>query len=169
MNCVVSFRNAFKEGALIPLRSHRFEFAVTLATFRPDDAFIDLTSNSIFRVIISSIEVRVSFWILFSTISTILSVSLSIFSLKHLSNVRTFSVFSSVFEMLQTLLTIKCRSTVLSLTITVCCPLLAASPMRASWLKSSNWLKSFLYCCFFPSWKHVCLNKSIALITLMNK
>ena len=44
---VLLFSDAFSKEALIPTRSPRSEFAVTLVTSRPEDAFIDLIANSI--------------------------------------------------------------------------------------------------------------------------
>ena len=47
------------------------EFAVTLAASRPEDAFIDLTANSFLGEIMLSIVVKITFWILSSTVSMI--------------------------------------------------------------------------------------------------
>ena len=60
----------------------------------PEDAFIDLIVDSILGATIQSIAVKIAFWILSSTVLTILVISLSILSMKHLSKVFTFIVFS---------------------------------------------------------------------------
>ena len=56
-----------------------------------------------------SIALRIAFWILSSTVSTMLLISLSIFSLKHLSKVFTFSVFSLVTKLSPEVPTVKSR------------------------------------------------------------
>ena len=72
------FSDAFSKEALIPTRSPRYEFAVTLVTSRPEDAFIDLIANSILGATMFSIAVKIAFCILSSTLSTVLLISLSI-------------------------------------------------------------------------------------------
>ena len=64
-----------------------------------------------------SIAVKIAFWILSSTVSTMLLISLSILSLKHLSKVFTSTVFSFVAQPLLEIPTVKSRSLVPSLTI----------------------------------------------------
>ena len=58
------FSDAFLSEAVISTRSPRSDFPETLATSRPYVAVIDLTANSILRVMISSIAVKNAFWIL---------------------------------------------------------------------------------------------------------
>ena len=79
------FTDAFSREALIPVYSLRSECADTLVTSRSEDAFIDLIANSILGAIMLSIAANIAFCILSSTVSTILFISLSILSLKHLS------------------------------------------------------------------------------------
>ena len=112
--------DAFSRGALIPTCSPRSELAVTLVASRPEDAFIDLIANSILGVTMLSIAVKVALLILSSTVSTILFISLSILSLKHLSKVFTFAVFSLTAELLE-IPTLKSRSLVPSLTAMLSC------------------------------------------------
>ena len=88
----------FSKPAVIPIRFPRSEFAVTLASSRPEDTFFDLTANWILGAIILSIPLKIAFFILSSTASTILPNSLSIHSLKHLHNVWTSIVFSLLVE-----------------------------------------------------------------------
>ena len=89
----VLFSDAFSKEALVPVRSLRSEFADTLVTSRPEDAFIDLIANSILGATMLSMAVKIAFCILSSTVSTILLISLSILSLKHLSKVFTLLYF----------------------------------------------------------------------------
>ena len=72
------FLDALSKEALIPTRSLRSKFADTLVTSRPEDAFIDLIANSILGVTMLSMAVKIAFYILSSTVSTILFISLSI-------------------------------------------------------------------------------------------
>ena len=146
---VLFLSDEFLQEAVIPTRSPRSELAVTLAASRPEDAFIDLTANSILGVIILSIAVKLAFRILSSTVSTMLPISLSILSLKNLSQVWTFTAFSLAVKLLPLWLTVNFWSTVLLLTTNFCCLPLAASPMITSWSKSSNWLKNFPFDCLY--------------------
>ena len=91
---ILLFRDAFSKEVLILTCSPRSEFVVTLVTSRPEDAFIHLIANSILGVTMLSKAVKIAFCILFSTVSTKLLISLSIFSLKHLSKGFTFIVLS---------------------------------------------------------------------------
>ena len=93
--CSVSFiSDTFSKGAVMPMYSPCSELAMTLVASCPEDSFIDLIANSILGVIKLSIAVNIAFWFLSSTVSTILPISLSILSLKHLSKVFTFIRFS---------------------------------------------------------------------------
>ena len=76
------FQDAFSKEALTPACSPRSEFAVTLVASRPEDAFIDLPASSISGAIMLSIAVNIAFYILSSTVPTILLISLSILSIK---------------------------------------------------------------------------------------
>ena len=100
------FSDTLSKEAVIPMHSPWSEFAATLAAYFPEDAFIDLTANSILEVIILKILVKTAFWILSSTLSTMLPISLSNHSLKQFSKVWTFTVFSLVVEKLLLLLTV---------------------------------------------------------------
>ena len=64
------FPDAFSKGVLIPTCSQRSEIAITLVASRPEDAFIDLSANSILVATMLSIAVKNAFWILHSTVST---------------------------------------------------------------------------------------------------
>ena len=90
---VLLFSDAFSKEALIPACSLHSEFADTLVTSRPEDAFNDLIAYSIFAATMLSMAAKIAFCILSSTVSTILFISLSILSLKHLSKVFTFIAF----------------------------------------------------------------------------
>ena len=103
---VIFLSDTFSKGAVIPMCSPRSGFVVTLVASRLEDAFIDLTANSILGVILLSIAVKIAFWILSSTVSTKLPVSLSIFSLKHPSKVLTYTKISLAAELLLELLTV---------------------------------------------------------------
>ena len=81
---ILLFPDAFSKEVLIPTCSLRSELADTLVTSRPEDPFIDLIANSNIGATMLSIAVKIAFCILSSTLSTILLLSLSIFSLKHL-------------------------------------------------------------------------------------
>ena len=146
---VLLFSDAFSIEALIPTRSPRSEFAITLVTSRPEDAFIDLIANSIFGATMFSIAVKIALCILSSTVPTILLISLSILSLKRLSKVFTFITFSLTAVLLLELLTVKSRSFVPILTTAFSCLSLTALPIIISWSKSSNWLRSLLFDCLF--------------------
>ena len=89
---VLFLSDTFSKGTVISARSPCSEIAVKLVASRPEDAFIDLTANLILGVTILTLVVKIAFWILSSTMSTMLLISLSILSFKHLSNVRTFTV-----------------------------------------------------------------------------
>ena len=143
------FPDAFSKEALIPACSLRSEFTDTLVTSRPEDALIDLIANSILGATILSIAVRIAFCILSSTVSTILFISLSILSLKHLSRVFTFIAFQLSTELLLKVPTVKFRSLEPSLTTIFSCLSLAALPITKSWSKSSNWLRRLLFDCLF--------------------
>ena len=88
---VLIFSNTFSKEAVIPTRSPRSEFAVTLVASRPEDAFIDLTANSIVGAVLLLNAVKIAFWILLSTVLTLLPIYLSILSLKHPSKVGTIT------------------------------------------------------------------------------
>ena len=103
--CVLFVSDMFSRDALIPMRSPHSEEAVTLIASRQEEALIDPTANSIL-VNILAIAVKFAFWILFSTMSTILRISLPIFLLKHLSKVCTFSKLWLVVTTLPILLTV---------------------------------------------------------------
>ena len=140
------FPDAFPKEALIPTCSPRSEFAATLVASRPEDAFIDLIPNSILGATMLLIAVKNVFWILSSTVSTILLIFQSTLPLKHLSKFLRFTVFSLVAKLLQDVATVKSPSLVPSLTITFFCLSLAALPIIISWSKSSNyWLRSLLF------------------------
>ena len=93
------FTDAFSREALIPVYSLRSECADTLVTSRSEDAFIGLIANSILGAIMLSIAANIAFCILSSTVSTILFISLSILSLKHLSKVFTLIAFPLTVEL----------------------------------------------------------------------
>ena len=93
--CSVLFlSDMFWKRAVIPMCYPRSKFTMTLVASRPEDAFIDLFANSILGEILLSIGVKIAFWILSSTVSTALPISLSILPIKHLSKVFTFTRFS---------------------------------------------------------------------------
>ena len=146
---VVSSLIAFSKKALVPTCSLRSEFADTLVTSRREDAFIDLIANSILGAIMLSKVVKIAFCILSSTVSMILLISLSIFSLKHLSKVFTLIAFPLITELFLEVPTVKSRSLVPSLTTGFSCLSLTALPLIISWSKSSNWLRSLLFDCLF--------------------
>ena len=64
---------SFSKDAVIRMHSSSFEIDVTLVAFRPKDAFIDITANSILRVIILSVAVKIAFSILSPTVSPMLA------------------------------------------------------------------------------------------------
>ena len=93
--CIVLFlSDTFSEGPQIPMYSPSSDFTMRLVASCPVDGFIDLTANTILGGIILSFAVRIGFWILSLTVSTILPISLSIFSIKFFSEVFTFTKFS---------------------------------------------------------------------------
>ena len=102
--------DVFSKAALIPTYSPRPESALTLVESRPEDAFIYLIANSFLGATMISTAVKIEFWILSFTVSTILLISLSILSLKHLSKVFTFTVFSLVTKLSLEVPTVKSRS-----------------------------------------------------------
>ena len=110
--CILLFPDAFSKGGIIPTCSPRSEFTVTPVTSRPEDAFIDLTANSILGATTLSKAVKIAFCILSSTVSTKLLISLSILLLKHLSKVFTLAVLSLAAVLLLEVLTVKSRSLV---------------------------------------------------------
>ena len=118
---VLFLPDTFSNGAEIPMCSPRSDFAMTLVTSHPEDAFFELCAHSILVVIILSIAVKFAFWILSPTVSAILPISLSIFSLKHLSKVFTFNKFSLAAGLLSELLTVISWATVSSFTVAFCC------------------------------------------------
>ena len=132
------FPDAFSKESLIPACYPRSEFAVTMVASRPEDAFIDLTANSILGATMLSIAVKIAFWILSSTVSTKLLISLSILSLKHLSKVFTFTVFSLVTKLSLEVPTVKSRSLLPSFIIAFSRSSLATLPIMISWSKSCN-------------------------------
>ena len=146
--CVVVFRCVFKRGtnSRMPLHS---EFAHTLVTSRPEDAFIDLIANSIFGATILSMAAKIAFCILSSTVSTKLFIFLSILPLKHLSKVFTVIAFLFIAVLTLEVPTVKSWSLVPSLTTTFSCLSLAVLPIIISWSKSSNWLRNVLFDCLF--------------------
>ena len=89
--CVLSLSDTISKTAEILMCCPRAEFTTTLVLSRPDDSFFDLIAKSISGVILISTAVKVAFWILASTVSTILPISLSIPSLKLLSKVFTLT------------------------------------------------------------------------------
>ena len=91
---VLFLSDKFSKRALIPMCSPHSELATTLVASHPEDAFFDLMANSILGVIIVYIAVKIAFWILSFTVSTIVPISPSIFSLKHFSKVFAFTTFS---------------------------------------------------------------------------
>ena len=80
---VLFLSDSFWKGAVIPMLSPRSEFAVTLMASYPEDAFIDVVANSISGTTMLSIALKIAFWILASPMSTMLHISLSVFSLYH--------------------------------------------------------------------------------------
>ena len=81
------FSDAFSEWAVIPICSPLSEYAMTLIASCPADALIGLIAKSILEATILSKSIKIAFWVLSSTVSTILLFSLSILSSKHLSRV----------------------------------------------------------------------------------
>ena len=131
MKCVFLITYLFK-NSVIPICTPSFEFAATLVASRLEDAFVDLTANSILGVIVLSITVKIAFWIHSSTVSTILIISLSILSVRHFSNEWTFtvlSVLSLVIGLLISLFTVNLWSAGPLLITKFCLSLLTASPI----------------------------------------
>ena len=139
-----SFRIRFQE-AVIPICSPHSKLVVTLAATCPEDKFNDLAANLIIGVMMLSMVVKILFWILSSTVSTLFPIFLPIQSVVHLLSIWTFTVFSLVVGLPLILLTLNSRSTGPLFITTFCLPLLTASPIITSWLKSSNWLRSLLF------------------------
>ena len=131
--CKISFLwDTFSKGTVIPMCSPRFEIAMTLVASSPENAFFDLIASSILGVIALSIAVTIAFWLLSLTVSTNLPISLSIFSLKHLSEVFTVTIFSLAPKLLPVLLTVNSWLAVPSLTTSVSCLSLTALPIIIS-------------------------------------
>ena len=84
-----------------------------------------------------------------STVSTILSISLLVLSLKHLSKVFIITIFSLAAELLSGLPTVSFWSLVPSLIIAFSCLSFTVLPIIISRSKSSNWLRSFVFDCLF--------------------
>ena len=124
----VLFSDALSKETIIPTSSPRSEFAVALVAFCREGAFIGLIYSSILGATMLSIAVKFVFWILSSTVSTILFISLSILSLKHLPKVFTFTASSLVAKLLPQVPTVKSWSLVPSLTGMFPCLSLAALP-----------------------------------------
>ena len=154
---VLLFSDAFSKEVLISRCSLRSEFAVTLVASRPEDAFNDLIANSILRATMLLIAVKIAFCILSSTVSTILLISLSILPFKHLSKVFTFIAFPLTTELLLEIPTAKSRSLLPSLSTVFSCLLLTALPIIMSWSKSSTWLRSLLFDCYFLRVETMCV------------
>ena len=146
---VLLLLDTFSKGAVIPMCSPRSEFALTRVAFRPEDAFIDLIANFIFRVIKVSIAVEIAFW----TVSTILPTSLSNLLLKHISKVFTFTIFSLVARLLPGFSTVNSWSRLPLLTAAFSCLLLTLLPTKTSSSRSFNCLRSLLFDCFSCQWK----------------
>ena len=66
------FSDKFLKETVVPKDSPRSKNAITLAATLPDDAFKDLTANSIFGMIILTTAVKIAYWMLFLTASTLL-------------------------------------------------------------------------------------------------
>ena len=128
------FSEAFLKRAVITICSPRSETAVSVVASRQEDEFIDLIANSILGVTILSMAVKNVSWFLFSTVSTILLISLSILSLNYISKAFTFSGFSLVTKILLLLQVpmVISRSTVPSLATVFSCLSLAALPIMIS-------------------------------------
>ena len=121
----ILFSDAFPKEAVTPLCYPRSGFAVTLVASHPVDDFTDLVANSTFGATILSIAVKIAFWFLSATVSTILLNSLSFLQSKNLSKIFTFTVFSLAVELSPKGPTAKSRSLVPSLTISFFCLSLA--------------------------------------------
>ena len=127
--CNVLFVSETKE-AVIPMCSPRSKSAVTLVASRPEVAFIDLIGSSISGVTIQPIAVKFAFWILFSTVSERLIISLLILSMQHLFKVFTFTVFLLVIKFLSEIPTVNSWSPVPSLTIEFSCLSVVVLPKK---------------------------------------
>ena len=134
---VLFLLDTFSAGTEILMCSPLFEFVMTLVASRPEDAFFDLITISILGVLLLSIAVKIALCILFSTVSTILPISLSIFQLKHLSKCFTLTKFSLAGGLLSKLQTVIFRSQVFSLTVAFCCLSLIFLPLMNFRSKSS--------------------------------
>ena len=76
---ILLLTDAFLKEAKIPASYPSSEFTATLVSSRPGDTFIDLFAKSILGATMLYIAVKIAFWLLFSTVSTKLLISLSIF------------------------------------------------------------------------------------------
>ena len=103
---VLILPDTFSREAVILIRYPRSEFAVALTLSGLENKIIDLTAISILGVKILSIEVKIAFWILYSSMSTMLSISLTILSSKHLSEHWTFTELSLTVKLLPRILTV---------------------------------------------------------------
>ena len=140
--------DTFPLRAEIPTCSSRSEFAVTLATYRPDNPLIDLTANSNLGVMMLY-AVKLAIWILYSIVPVTLPISLVILSVRFFPKVWTSSVFRLIDAILSILLRVISRSTWQSLTSTFCQSLLTALPTKTPGSKSPNWLRSVPFCSLF--------------------
>ena len=127
----------FSVKTVIPIRSIRSEFVSTLARSRPEDEFVKLTAISILRLIILSNAVKISFWVLTSTVSKKVPNYPSIPSVWHPSIIWTFTVFSLVVCIPSKFLAVNSG---LLLTETFRLPLPTALRTIRYQSKSSNWL-----------------------------
>ena len=84
--CCFFFGCVFITGSN-PCAFPRSEFAVTPVASRPEYLFFDLTAISFLGVILLSIADKIAVWILSSTVSTILRISIWILFVKFLSKV----------------------------------------------------------------------------------
>ena len=109
--------DTFSEEAVIPNCSLCSELAITLVASRPENAFIDPIADWILGLILLSIAVKIAFWILSSTMSTILNISLSNLSMKHLSKVFAFTTSSLTAGLLSQLPTANSWSAVTSFNV----------------------------------------------------
>ena len=108
--------------------------------------------------------VRFAFWILSSTVSTIIHTFLSILSLRNHSKVFAFSKISLAVKLLSGLSTVKSWSSVTSLTAALFFVPLTALPILMPRSKSSRRLISLLFDCLFLRVKNsFCSNRSIVI------
>ena len=94
------FKIVFSKRAVVAKYSPRSGFAVTFVGSCPEDSVFNLIANSILGAAIMSMAVKIAFWIMSSTVSAILLIPLSIFSLKYLSKIFTVTVFSLLTKIL---------------------------------------------------------------------